>query len=179
MAGTVEASSNGAVLMLTAPSLPLPAPGGTLDLNFVTDGNATDYLLAGWGTPEPFGTWSESPWAALAFRAQAVQGTGVEILLSGVPFLAPAHQITRQRVRLYFNGALIGPEQQLTAGGVLPFIIPAANWNAAATKPDPQISLAFEFPDAATPAKLDPQQPGGDPRDLAVFFQKLQLRVLP
>ncbi len=172
--------THGMELTLTPPSLAaFPGTEGSLDLGFVPDADTWKYALAGWAGPEPGGTWSQAPWAALAFRPQAVKGSGVEVLLEGFPYLAPAHGVTRQRVRLRCNGSLVGSEQSLTGPGALPFVIPAAGWNAAASGRDPQISLVFEFPDAVVPAKLDPGHPDGDGRDLAVFFRKVRLRVMP
>ena len=101
------------------------------------------------------------------------------MLVDGHPFLSAQHGVTRQRVRLYFNGARVDAEQSLAGMGTVRFAIPAAVWNAAAAKNDAQVSLAFEFPDAVIPAKLEPGQPNGDPRALAIFFQQLRLRVVP
>ena len=78
-----------AEVMLTPPTLELSASGSIFEVNFVTNGNYEEFALAGWATPDQSGTWSESPWAAMAFRPQVVQGSGVEILLRGEPFRAP------------------------------------------------------------------------------------------
>ena len=168
-----------AVLMVSPPPLALSAAGSTLDLRFVHDGNAARLGVGGWGVAEPFGTWSEEHWSALAFRPQAVHGSRVDLVVSGIPFLAPAYGVTRQRGRLYLNGTLFGPEQQLAAPGTMPFSLPAAAWNAAAANADPMISLVFEFPDAKSPSTLVPGNSNGDPRILGVFFQQVRLQVVP
>ena len=170
---------NDAVLAFTPPTLELTAVGSTAEIHFTLHGNAADFALAGWAGLEPAGTWSEQPWAALGFHPLAVAGSLVEVLVNGQPFLSPTHGVTKQRLRLYFNGTLIGPEQPWSGPETVRFAIPATVWNTAAEKSDAQVSLAFEFPDAAIPAKLEPGRPNGDPRDLAIFFQQVRLHVLP
>ena len=165
--------------MLTPPTLELSAAGSTAEINFVRDGNAADFVLGGWSVMDPGGTWTESSWAALAFHPRLVKGTNVEVFLDAVPMLVPGHGLTRQRVRLYFNGTLINPEQPLFAGGTAPFTIPAATWNTAAGRLDAQVSLAFELPDAASPATLDPKGGNDDIRKLGLFVSKVRLRVAP
>ncbi len=172
-----DAASEPTVLVTTPPALDFDADG-TFDLDFSKDGNSDAYLLAGWATPDPGGNWSEDPWAALAFRPPAVQGSDVEILVDGEPFLAPAHGIKRQRVRCYFNGALLGPEREISGAGTMRFTVPADLWNDAANNPAPVASLAFEFPDATVPWTLEPTLKKGDPRALAIFFHRIRWRVI-
>ncbi len=168
--------TNHAQLMITPPALELSAAGSTAEINFETGGNSTDYLLGGWSAQEPAGAWSDQPWAVLAFRPRAVQGVYVEISFTGVPLVSPEHGITLQRVRLLFNGACLCPEQRLSVEGRVQFIVPAATWNAAAANGTPVSSLAFEFPDAASPAALGMS---GDVRTLGIFFHQIRLRVGP
>ena len=169
---------DGARLLITPPTLELAAAGSTADLDFAPGGNAADYLLGGWSAPDPGGAWTDEPWAALAFRPQEIAGTGVEITVAGQPFLAPAHGLTRQRVRLFFCGVPVDPGAQFAADGAVRFNVPAARWNAEAARADPVISLAFELPDARSPAAWE-SDGRGDGRDLGIFFRKVRLRVEP
>ncbi len=167
-----------AVLTLTPPTLDLSAAGSTAEIDFATHGNGEDFVIGGWSTMDPGGTWTVESWAALAFQPQVVKGTNVEVSVEALPALSPAYKVNRQRVRLYFNGTFIGPEQQLTAAGTVQFVIPAAAWNAAAAKAQPQASLAIEMPDAVAPATLDPNG-SDDRRKLGLFVCKMRLRVAP
>ncbi len=167
-------------LMMTPPILELSAAGSTAEIRFGKTGNSEPFTIAGWGLQDdPAGAWSAESWAAFAFRPQVIAGTCVEVLVTGIPFLAPSHGLNRQRVRVYLNGTLVCPEQALTTTGTLPFLIPASVWNAAAAKPDAQASLSFEFPDAVVPASIASKPPNDDYRHLAVYFNKVQLRVVP
>ena len=167
------------LLMSTPPGLDLSAVGSMANFNFLSNGNAGDFALGGWSNMDPGGTWTVEPWAALAFRPQVVVGSNVEVFVDGEPCLAPIHGLTRQRVRLYFNGTPIGSEQQFLAAGTVQFTIPAATWNAVAAKAEAQASLALELPDAAAPATLDPKGGNNDNRKLGVFISRIRLRVAP
>lgn len=174
----VFALTNGAQLTLTPPGLDLSAATPAAEINFAAGGDSTELVLAGWSRPDAGGTWSEGRLAALAFRPQAVEGESVEVVVSGGPFLAPAHGLNAQRLRLFFCGKPIGCEQSLSAPGSWKFLVSAAAWNAEAARTDPVASLAFELPDAVSPASLDPGVPNGDARKLAVFFQRVRFRVV-
>ena len=166
-------------LILLPPTLNLSAVGSTADIKFTAGGNAADYALGGWSNMDPGGTWTGEKWVALAFHPQMVEGTQIELFFDGQPFLAPEHGVTRQRLRLFFNGTPIEPEQQLTEPGSVPFIIPAATWNAAAAKMDAAASLAFELPDAVSPASFGPPAHSDDARKLGVFVSRLRFQVAP
>ncbi len=166
-------------LEIMPPTLELSASVKEANIDFMLGGHAADFFIGGFGQVDAGGTWNAEPMAALAFRPQAVQGTSVEIIVTGAPCLAPAHGVTRQRIRLYFNGTCLCPEQQLSAPGSVVFNIPVTTWNAAAANPMPIASLAFQFPDAVSPASLDPGNPHGDPRNLGLFVHDIHLRVSP
>ena len=168
---------DGALILLTPPTLPLSTAGNTLEMDFKAHGHANDFALGGWGETDAGGTWSIERYAALAFRPQIIDGAVVVISVDAEPLLAPANGVTRQRLRLHFNGLTIGPEQSFSAPGTARFTIPAAVWNAEAAKLDGQVSLVFEFPDAVAPASLGPGS--DDPRVLGLFFTKMHLSVPP
>ena len=164
---------NGAELSLTPPTLDLSATvGSAAEINFAPGGNAADFILIGWGSPDPGGTWSTERWAALAFRPPAVDGKSVTVTVEGDPFILPARGLKTQRVRLFFNGQPIGPGQGLSAGGSVAFTIPAPAWNSEASKQAPVASLVFELPDAASPASLDPSGRMGTRGPWPSFFTK-------
>ncbi len=167
-----------AMLLLAPPTLELSAAGHILEIDFTPSGHARDFALGGWGGADPGGTWSIEPRAALVFRPRIIEGTQVALSVDAHPFLAPAHGLTRQRLRLLFNGTPIGPEQQFAATGTMQFAIPAATWNAVAAQVDSQVSLVFEFPDAVTPASLGPDV-GDDTRTLGLLVSQVRLQVIP
>ena len=98
-----------------------------------------------------------------------------------LPFVAPLAlgDVHRQRMSVSFNGEPLGPERELMDAGVINFTIPADRWNAAAAGADPLATLTFEFPDAVSPASLDPTGHNVDTRKLGVHFSNLQMRVTP
>lgn len=171
------ALSKEAMLVLTPPTLDLSAVDSTAELAFTLNGNARDFALGGWSNFDPSGTWTDGSWVAVTFHPQVVEGAGVRISVDAQPFLAAAQGLTRQRLRLYFNGTPIGPEQEFAAGGSVSFTVPAVAWNALAAKLDAQVSLAFELPDAVAPASLVPKNGNDDIRRLGLFVSKLRLQV--
>ena len=170
---------DGAVLIMLPRTLELSAVGSTAEISFTSGGNGADFALGGWSNPDQGGCWTEEKWTALAFHPQVVEGARVELFVDGQPLIAPAYGVTRQRVRLFFNGLPIEPEQQLTAPSSVPFIIPAETWNAAAKKMDAVTSLAFELPDAVAPASLGPHPSNDDIRKLGLYVSKVRLQVAP
>ena len=106
----------------------------------------------------------------------------MEVSLTILPFVTPLApgRVPRQRLSASFNGESIGPETSVTtaAQNVVKFIIPLDGWNKAAAGVDPLGTLKFEFPDAVSPASLDPVGHGQDDRHLGIHFYKVQLRVM-
>lgn len=170
-----------AALVLTPPAVGLSLPGDTAEINFAPSGDVGRYLLDGWSGQEPGGRWSYQSWGVLCFRPSEVKGTSVEMAMTLLPFVAPlaAGDVHRQRMSVSFNGEPLGPVQELRGGGVVNFTIPAARWNAAAAGTDPLATLSFGFPDAVSPASLDPTGRNADTRQLGVHFFNIQMRVAP
>ena len=168
-------------LTFTPPALNLATVGQSAEWDFGPQGNASSYLLDGWSESEPTGRWSKQARALLCFRPQPVNGSAVEVSLTVLPFVAPLAPgpIHRQRMAVFFNGVPLGAPLELTWLGTVKLPIPAVRWNAAATGSDPLGALEFAFPDAVSPASLDPTGRNLDTRRLGVHFYKAQLRVVP
>ncbi len=171
----------GVAVMFTPPSIALSAIGDKAEINFAPKGNADDFVLSGWSGVEPAGRWSDQRTAALCFRPLEITGGGVEISLDVIPFVAPmAHGwINRQRLMVSFNGEQIGPVHAVAVPQVIHFTVSAALWNMAAAGANPLAALEFEFPDALSPASLDPGGSNLDARQLGVHFSNVQMRVVP
>ncbi len=161
-----------------------PAAQDGASIRFVAGGNAPTYIIDGWCGPEPWGTWSGDTRGILSFRPVPVpdDGGSVEITLMGLlPLLDPAHGLARQRLRVFFAGEPLGAEAQLTqVVDALVFRVPAAAWNRqAATPAGSQCRLEMEFPDARTPASLNPGGVNQDTRLLGVGIREIRFRVVP
>ena len=167
-------------VVLTLPMSTLDPGAGAAEIRFTPGGNAPEFAVTGWGDAEGFGRWSTDRMAVMRFRPVAVTGEAVELTLDAVPFLVPEHGLKVQRLRVLFDGAALGPEQRYEPGGPPSrvFTIPAARWNRAAAPDGPGASLAFELPDATSPASLA-HSTQGDVRPLGLGFQALRFRVVP
>ena len=156
---------------------------GDASIRFVPGGNAPEYAVDGWSSPEPWGTWSDGLHTLLWFRPPAAVDARdtVEITLAGlVPLLDPPLGLTRQRMQVYFDGQPLGPEKQLT--GIvesLTYRVPAALWNHGAASSNPDNRLELDFPDATSPAALDPTGLNVDTRLLGVGLREVRFRVVP
>ena len=170
------------IIRVSTPALGSLA-GGDAAIRFVPGGDAPAYAFDGWTSPEPWGTWSEGTRALLWFRpASAVDELDtVEITLAGlIPLLDPPLGLSRQRMRVYFDGQPLGPETQLTGiVEALTYRVPAALWNHGAAAPNLGERLALEFPDATSPAALDPTGLNPDTRLLGVGLREVRFRVIP
>ncbi len=169
-------------LVVTAPVIDPNDPDRAGVIDFRIHGNAPAYLLRGWSGPETSWAWSDGPWAALAFSPRPVNGGNVELHADLSPLLSPPRGITGQRMRVFFNGEPLGGERRLdndeSHPAQLPLIIPAAAWNRCAAHPDDCAVLEFEFPDAVSPASLDPTGANRDVRVLGMRFVTLRFQAV-
>lgn len=152
-----------------------PANGTTLD--FRTEGNSPDFSTFGWSKPEEWGSWNEGNRAGLLFRPVPVaDGRNVQVAIRAHPLLDPDKGLTRQRLRVRFNGEALGGEQTLTnqEATTLTFLIPAERWRRAGQT----ATLEFEMPDTAIPAVLHPESET-DRRRLAVGFEEIRFQEQP
>jgi hypothetical protein len=167
---------NAVSLDLAVPTLLLTGADSSAEIRFTPDGNAPAYLLGGWSGPDPNGTWTEDKLAVLRFRAQPVgAGGGVELTLDAGPFVSSPGPAA-QRLQVLFDGEPIGPQLRLTQQASIKLVIPAALWNRAATAAV-GAALAFDLPDAISPAACDPTGRNLDSRTLGLYCERLRFRA--
>ncbi len=151
-------------------------PEGTA-IRFGPGGDAPCYGVGGWFTADDGQTWIDDPHTLLAFQPALVDGD-VEITLDGLAsVLKPGEGASRQRLRVFFDGQILGDEATLTSDPVtLTFRVPAARWNAAGAPGTLRGRLLFELPDALPAPKpnafaIQPPKP-----DIGLGLREIRFR---
>ncbi len=78
-------------------------PGSELD--FQHGGNARAYLLEGWSSPEPWGTWSVGDDASICLPLEKPLGGAATLTVLLQPFVNPKHPVAKAQV-LYFGAQI-------------------------------------------------------------------------
>ncbi len=158
------------------PSLELGGAGKPAELDFKPGGNAGGFATEGWYAPESWGTWSSGHASALHFYSRPVEGTReVEITLDIRSVMETDSGIKGQRVRVTLGDKTIDREHVVTGAGPLVLKVSAADWNAAVAD-NAEAVLRLEFPDAISPARIDPSGKEQDERLLALAIERISFR---
>ncbi len=152
-------------------------PGNASAIDFRTVGNAPAYMISGWSGGEPWGTWNDGTEALLGFRPKPAEGAGVEMKVAVAPMLSPTSGLSAQRMEVFFNGEPLAATRRFDATAnteASVFTIPTALWNRCAERKYGCAVLRFKFPDAVSPAKMDPTGQSRDQRTLAFGFGSIR-----
>ena len=130
-------------------------------LDFASQGNAAQYCLTGWSTPEPAETWTLGGESRLALPAPRHRATYAMVFK-----LRPlvGGEIVAQRLRVVVNNVQVA-EFTIDRRSIRTCLIP---W--AAIQLNPEVRVAFFTPDSARPADLGQ---GKDTRKLGVAFSSI------
>ena len=135
-------------------------PGNTV-LSFGGACSAKKYALFGWDLSDGPFSWSNASDAILYFApGQTSEAVSVNMRVFPINYT----KVQSQRMPVYFNGEKLG-DFILTAETELTVEIPANKWNSGSPA-----TLAFRFPDAASPQSLGVSI---DPRLLGVGFREI------
>jgi hypothetical protein len=127
---------------------------------------------AGWSIPESWGTWSDGRRASLVpiRLPQAVKNKELLVKVDVLPLIAKPEQIQIARVlangRLVANWLFTAKNAERTATAIIP--------RQALTDGD-SLSLAFDLPEAASPASFGVSQ---DTRRLGIGIKHIEIREL-
>ncbi len=167
------------------PALVLDSPGHEAKLDFKPGGNSLMYVGEGWSPPEIWGTWSDLPASELRFHSGVVDGThNVEISLDIHSVMDTDSAIKGQRVRVLLGNlplksgeSMIKTDREhvVDDAGRLVLTVPSTIWNWTVAN-DAEAVLRLEFPDAISPAELDPTGKKMDRRQLAVEVEGITFR---
>lgn len=135
-------------------------------LEFTQTGKGQQYLVSGWNTPEPLGTWSEGNAAEILFQPFAKQQVQ-RLVIEGDPAVSASHP--QQTVEVFVNDVWAA-KVTLTAAssGQIEVIVPEeARARIAA---DSYLRLRLVLPDAARPVDIGIND---DPRRLALALRAI------
>ena len=165
--------------LTTVPLVIDPADKDRSTIEFRPKGNNfLAYQVIGWSATEKWGTWNDGKIAILTFHPKSADGSDVQMIMNVLPMLRPQIGLNEQIIRVFFNGEQVESERTFSQEDpAMTFTIPSALWEHAASEPaDVPTTLEFRFPNAAPPALVNPQDPAGDFRLLAVGFRQIQFR---
>jgi len=139
------------------------SPGQTLDF---ANGQNSNVFLSGWSGPQEEGVWSDGHAASISFVVNGAAGAGTpkRAIVRAKVFLGTANE---QRVQVW-SGAQKLAEFDFKENPV-ELAIPLDKINVGNGTP---VILAFNLPDAASPAQL---HIGVDRRTLGLFVMSLRL----
>jgi hypothetical protein len=135
-----------------------------LRLSFRSDGNSTQYTKAGWGNPEPHGTWTMASTATLVL-SPVLPGKRYRVTITLRPYLF-GDKLKSQILRILCNDVL-GFSDAIAEGTTISFDIPAEAVNASR-----KLAFTFEIPNSTAPASLSESR---DIRQLGFAVASLSL----
>lgn len=138
-------------------------PPNDLVLGFTRGGNAAQYCVAGWSTPEPTETWTLGTESRIVLPSPPHPATYVMVLKLR-PMVAPG-RLEAQRMRVIVNNVRVA-DFTIDHRTVRTCLIP---W--AAIKLNADVRISFVLPDAARPSDLGM---GDDRRQLGIAITALQ-----
>ncbi len=161
------------------PLLELGAASKPVELDFKPGGNAETFATEGWYPAESWGAWSSGHESELHFHSRPVDGTReVEVTLDIHAVMNTDSGIAGQRVRATLGDKSIDREHVIERAGPLVLRVSSAEWNAAVAD-NAEAVLRLEFPDAVSPARIDPTGTEQDERLLALGIERMSLREVP
>ncbi|WP_441239045.1 glycosyltransferase family 2 protein [Bradyrhizobium sp. 930_D9_N1_4] len=122
---------------------------GRDELEFVRDGTGVAALIAGWGEPEEWGTWSVARNCVLRFEVRSVPSRPVDIVLACRAFVSERNPQLRAVCRVG-NGAL----QQLTFSTDAFAGLRRLKLDPAAIAADGTLTISLALSDPRSPADL-------------------------
>jgi len=131
-------------------------------IQFGDAGNAEQYQVQGWSSPEKGFTWTDGKNASLVIPVNQPQS---DLILSAslIPFIAG--EVINQNVIINVNGEKLG-EWDIRVAGDFKITIPKEYITRSL------LNVNFELPDAASPSELNI---GNDMRTLGIAMQSIQV----
>jgi len=123
------------------------------------------YLIYGWSGPEPWGTWSDGPEAAIYLKLKKVPVGDIALHISGIAFIHEKHP--SQRIDVVINEyKLCTIVRDSSAEKTHVILIPKYVYN----KNEGEFNITMRFRDAISPADIDMS---GDNRRLSFGLTKI------
>jgi hypothetical protein len=136
------------------------------EIDFTRGGNASDFVLKGWSSPEDHVRWTCKRNAIIVLPLEAPPKKPLVLQAHLEPLLVPGH-IEAQNVNIYVDDRKVG-SWCVKKAGVFKVKIPKRFTH------DSRMRIRFELPDTASPASFGTSK---DTRDLGVAFRSI--RIIP